>query len=453
MITRRNAAGLAAVYLCSKGMAATFLQLAMLPLFKESYAVNSIDFQKYVLIIMLPWSIKPVVAALSDTYGMAKAIVICVSLSASIAAFAMSSQTASLHAAVGLATVCSAGIAFVDIITEGEYAHIMATCTTEQLKRRVVSLVWTLILVGQLASSILSAFLNTRILLLSVAALLTMPVLPALCGWLYTGRDTHAWLPGITLGLALTAVAIVLIPVTLYASTAVKLCYITTSAVFLIIFTFKVLPYKLAKANAYMFATSVLYLNVSGAVDYWFTAAPHCIPGGPNFDLRYYVAAGAVVSSLFATIAVGIFNSCFAGITNYRHMFWITASIRIIAASTDIVTVNRWNIAVGIPDKAMFLLGDAALQSVAATLETMPLVLLTSELATGGAESTTYALLAGFQNFGGALAASYGYILQGALEVSFDNERCDDANLAWLVGFAHMGLPFLTIPLSVCLID
>lgn len=41
--------------------------------------------------------------------------------------------------------------------------------------------------------------------------------------------------------------------------------------------------------------------------------------------------------------------------------------------------------------------------------------LLTSELATGAAESTPYALLAEFQNFGGAIAASCGYILQETL--------------------------------------
>jgi hypothetical protein len=452
MLHCRNAIGLAAVYLCSKGMAATFLQLAMLPLFKQEYSVNSVDFQKYTLIIMLPWAVKPIAAALCDTYGIARPAVIVLSLGASTAALVLSTST-TVQTAIVLATVCSGGIAFVDIITEGEYAHIMAMSATEHLKRRVVSLVWAFIFVGQLASSILSGFLTTQQIFVAVAALLFMPVFPAIAGWLYSNRDTHAWLPGISLGVLLTASAIALVPITLYGTATIKLWYVTTAAAVLLLCAFKTLPYKLAKANAYMFATSVLYLNVSGAVDYWYTATPHCIQGGPHFDLRYYVAAGAVVSSLFATMAVGIFTHCFKNITNYRHMFWITASIRILAASTDIITINRWNIAAGIPDKAMFLMGDAALQSVAATFETMPLVLLTSELAAGGAESTTYALLAGFQNFGSAVAGTYGYVLQETLQVSFAKSECNDENMAWLVGFAHMVLPLLTIPLSFLLID
>lgn len=444
--------GFAAIYFFCKGMAGTLLQLCLLPLFKETYEVSSVQFQKYCLIIMLPWSIKPVIASLSDAYGIARWLVGGLSVVGVCAGIGMSIVETEM-AAVVLALMCSTEIAFIDILAEGEYAHMMSLEETSESKRDVVSLVWALLLTGQLVSSILAGIVGTKELTILLAISLILPLYPSSLKWLFAPRETQFWKPGAKLGLFLTVAAVCMVPLTLKASNVVKLGYVSTAGVLLVAAAFLYLPYKLAKANAYMFATSVLYVNVNGAVDYWFTASPHCVPGGPNFTLKYYIAAGAVVSSLFATIGVAIFNRFFKHITNYQHMFWITASIRILAASTDIVILNRWNLSVGIPDKVMFLLGDAALQSLAGALETMPLVLLTSELAAGGAESTTYAILAGFQNFGGAISTTYGYILQETLNVNFGQEECNADNITWLVGMAHMVLPIITIPLSLCLID
>jgi hypothetical protein len=66
----------------------------------------------------------------------------------------------------------------------------------------------------------------------------------------------------------------------------------------------------------------------------------------------------------------------------------------------DIIIVQRWNIALGISDKNMFMIGDAIIYDICYTLNFMPAVLLTSKLCPKEIESTTYALLAGFQNFG-----------------------------------------------------
>jgi hypothetical protein len=35
----------------------------------------------------------------------------------------------------------------------------------------------------------------------------------------------------------------------------------------------------LAKCNFYMFLSTVLYVNIGGAQDFWFTADEHCVPG------------------------------------------------------------------------------------------------------------------------------------------------------------------------------
>jgi hypothetical protein len=450
-------AGLAAVYFCTKGFAGTTLQLCLLPLFKTVLGASSTDYQKYTVVIMAPWSIKPIAAVAADSFGITRPMVgiLAVVGSAAVGTLVARLPTVTAHEAVALAFLGSLEIAFIDILAEGEYAHIMAASKDPGLKRSIVSAVWALVFAGQLGSSIAVGRVDTPVMLTAAAVLLAVPLAPAACQCLFTARTTTAWTEGNKLAVVMTVVALGIIPVTAAdaSSAAAKTAYVTVSGVGLVALGFYWLPRRLARANTYMFASSVLYIPVNGAVDYWFTAEPECVPGGPHFDLQYYISVGAVVSSIFAAIGVMVFNSCFKG-WGYRQMFWVTTAIRIVAASTDVVILNRWNIMVGVSDKTLFLVGDAALQPLAAALETMPMVLLTSELATGGAESTTYAILAGFQNFGGAIATTYGYLLQDRLGVSFlgDND-CSYEYIARLVGVAHILLPTLAVPLTFALID
>jgi hypothetical protein len=37
-----------------------------------------------------------------------------------------------------------------------------------------------------------------------------------------------------------------------------------------------------------------MYINVGGASDYWFTAGPTCVPGGPHFSFSYYLTIASV---------------------------------------------------------------------------------------------------------------------------------------------------------------
>jgi len=57
--------------------------------------------------------------------------------------------------------------------------------------------------------------------------------------------------------------------------------YAISAAVMLSIMAFLCLPRQLAMSNFYMFMASVLYINIGGAQDFWFTADEKCVPGGP----------------------------------------------------------------------------------------------------------------------------------------------------------------------------
>lgn len=70
------------------------------------------------------------------------------------------------------------------------------------------------------------------------------------------------------------------------------------------------LPRTLAKANLYMFMSSALYVQISGALDFWYTApavtttGEDCVPDGPHFTMTYYLTYSGLVQSVFGMIGL-----------------------------------------------------------------------------------------------------------------------------------------------------
>lgn len=92
-------------------------------------------------------------------------------------------------------------------------------------------------------------------------------------------------------------------------------------------------------------------------------------------------------------------------------------------------------------------------------MDWMPAIVLTSKLCPTGVESTVYALLAGFQNFGASVASALGVLALdiGGIKTPAKNLCSPDNlhnfdNLTWLILFSHVLLPLLTIPLTFWLI-
>ena len=82
-----------------------------------------------------------------------------------------------------------------------------------------------------------------------------------------------------------------------------------------------------------------------------------------------------------------------------------------VASLVDIIQFERLNKHMGIPD-SVFMLGKAAVQNTCGMLNFMPTTILISKLCPRGVESTVFALLAGFSNFGGSISGYLGaYIL------------------------------------------
>lgn len=208
------------------------------------------------------------------------------------------------------------------------------------------------------------------------------------------------------------------------------------------------MPKILSFCNFYLFLQEALYVQIPGALDYWYTADNKCVPGGPHFDLTYYLTYTQLIGAIAGFIGIIVFQTVMTNWT-YRSSFLVSTFIRIIASMFDVIIISRINIKWGIHDKVAYLFGDALIITTASMLANMPAVLLTTKICPKGYESTTYALLAGFQNFGANVSKAIGISLMGFFNINLSSKaKCTFDNLSLLVFICHFILPLITIPLT-----
>jgi hypothetical protein len=250
--------------------------------------------------------------------------------------------------------------------------------------------------------------------------------------------------------MALAALGNGLVDTVLFDNHAVQLVYALSCAVGLSILAFCWLPPMLARCNFYMFLSSVLYVNVGGAQDFWFTADDTCVPGGPAFDYTYYNTYTAIIGAVTGWLGIVAFQATMSGWT-FRSLFWVTTVFQVVASAFDLLMIGRVNKSFGVSDKVFYMLGDAVIGPAIGMFSAMPALVLTSKLVPKGLESTVYALLAGFQNFGGVVSSQIGLYATQAAGIK-TTAPCDFTNLSMLVLVAHCLLPLLAVPLTFVLI-
>ncbi|KAK7197727.1 putative pteridine transporter [Novymonas esmeraldas] len=209
----------------------------------------------------------------------------------------------------------------------------------------------------------------------------------------------------------------------------------------------------IAKAIVFIYLHMVLYIQINGAMDSFYMAKKECLVDGPHFDYVFYTTVGAIIGNVGGIAGVTAFSYIFAKHT-YPLVFIVTTTIQVLASIFDIVIVKRWNMAIGIPDHAMYIMGDSIVYQVCYYLAWMPIIVLISRVCPRGSESMIYALVAGFAQLGSGMSGTFGSIL---LEkawpiVSTGVGTCDFSNLPMLLLVGHLLLPLLVVPLSFLLL-
>ena len=440
----------------------TVFDTAMFGRFKLGYKVPANDFQKYGLLALLPWSLKPLIGLVSDRFpicGYKKRIYIMlfgVCGIAAASAMAFYTTTLSIHTTIFCVFLASFQLAGTDLLTESEYAKIMALNPTSSAS--IISVVWMFVFVGQIIGGAVAGVgiqsSNGDILFWVMIPCCVQMVLPAVMGW-YDDRisSDDRFEPGLAIVAVCIAVAAVLLSVvSIYTAWQVRLVVCVAIAFGMLALANKHLAPTIASSNMYMFTASILTVEIPGTLNYWYTADGTCVPGGPGFTMQFFVLVSGIVGAVSGATAVLLFRYTSMQEWEFRTLFCTTTFLRCATALIDIAIVNRWNIRVGIPDRIFFILGKACVQSAVTMLEQTPAVILTSKLCTENNESTIYAILAGFQNLGMAISLVIGTVLADSFGVHLSPSVCTYSNLPYLIALANIALPMLSAPLSYWLV-
>lgn len=441
----------------------------MLPYFKR-LNVTGDRYQSFGTVAQTPWAMKAAIGLLSDTvpfFGYHKrSYIILVSVLGTIC-FALIGSIQLTEALAPVAAVLimmgHLQLATVDLLCEGKYAEMMVS--KPESGSDLVTYVWGLYIVGTFMGSAIAGPMadhtNPRYIFLVCLPFAAQVIFPVAAGWLpeekvpreHRGfrRDKVTAHPDLVkLSAVMTVGALIVGGTALFGSGTVQSGVSTFVALGLCVLGHIWLPGMLRRANLYMFLSSMLYVSLPGALDYWFTADETCVPGGPHFSFTYYVTYASLVSSVAGGVGVAAFQT-FLSRGSFRVAFCVTGLLKLAASAFDIFIVLRLNKKFGIPDEMAFMLGDAMILQVASMLDFMPAVVLTSKVCPKGMESSVYALLASYQNLGSNVSRTLGVLLIDRLGIKTRGD-CDFTNLPKAILIAHVILPLLVFPLVFVLI-
>ena len=454
---------LGCTYIGVKGLVGTLLQTTMLPFFKNELNLNSSSYQMCFTVLMLPWTLKSLIGLLADNVRpcglavvpfFAGSVVYGTVSALALAAGMYLEWDMGVHSILFLTFGVSLQIAVNDLLTEGRYAFMMRE--HKAIATSVVSTVWWFMTIGAFVGTVTAGLLagtpGSSYVPFAVAAVFSgQNIIPVLVGSFLPEvppSKSDATSDGIVYAcIAVSSAACAMSIANLFASVDVQLCVCVLSVACAVGVSMKVLSKEMAACNVYMCLANTLYLGFPGAIDYWYTAPHTCVRGGPAFTMSYYILVSGLVGSLFSAFGVWLYRRWLSQ-WPYRKVFQFTTILRCAGACVDVVLINRWNLSIGLPDKVVYLCGNAMLRPVIMALDSMPMVTLTAQLCPAGSENTVYALLASYQNFGGGAANIIGMAVSSYAGVTLGGGACSYSNLAEVVTFGNMLLPLLAVPLT-----
>ncbi|CBZ52890.1 putative folate/methotrexate transporter [Neospora caninum Liverpool] len=463
-------------YVGLKGFLYILTTDSLLPYMKD-LGYDGLVYQRTITLAYVPWGMKGLVGLLSDALPVGgyhkRFYMLFTSLSgvaSLICLLFLSSETARNAAwVIGVLFFCvQFQIATVDLMCEGMYSQVMSQ--KPHVGANLVTFVngCTTVgaFVGRLVVGPVSDRFGARPLFILALPIALQSLLPISLNYLMEERvspgcgvltekvrdQKNVFFMAFAVAVGASGVA----ALTLIGGSGMTyiLPYCGVVSVLLIALCALCLPVQLAKCNVFFFLDKIVHISISGALDFFYTAAPACVPNGPHFDYTYYSTYTAVAGTLATWLGLVLFQVALSSWT-YRSIFWLTSAVRILASLFDYVMTTRLNVRIGIPDKLMYLLGDAIILSLVGTLSHMPGVILTSRLCPPRLESTVYAILAGISNFGHSVSTLLGIRAIKAANITTtatEGQACNFENLPALILVAHCVLPMVSIPMALYLL-
>ncbi|KAL3804069.1 hypothetical protein HJC23_006460 [Cyclotella cryptica] len=189
-------------------------------------------------------------------------------------------------------------------------------------------------------------------------------------------------------------------------------------------------------------------VNISPALEYYYTADEACLANGPHFDYTYFITVTGIVGCIVNFFGVMLYQTFLSG-WKFRPVLIFTIAIGSLSNATDLFIVMGWNRMMGISDKVFFLFGNAIFDSLTDILMKIPRASMIAKMAPPKMESTVFAFSVGIANFCIMLSRLIGSgIIQqsGMKTVGVD---CDFGKLPELIATVQILLPLaIGIPAS-----
>mmetsp|Transcript_39767 Transcript_39767/g.112843 ORF Transcript_39767/g.112843 Transcript_39767/m.112843 type:complete len:606 (-) Transcript_39767:97-1914(-) len=451
----------------------------------------------YTAAAQMPWSLKPGLGMINDllpVYGYHKSVYI-------IFCAVLSSASMMLLGTLGIATppqlAClffifiTLQVAWTDLMCEGLYTVKMAA--TPAYSADLLSWVWSGIAAWGVLGVLLAGpgierfgpFLTAWFGVPFAAAV----VLPTFAGW-HGERQERP--PGKRACCSLSSAsarerpyfivaAILFVFVAINSATAIAnigsdVQFVLTIAISVLLSASALwkLPRQLALVMVYMIVSAALALDLTGATDYWYLNDPDtCVEYHgyrcPGFSNSFFYSVVGAVDCLCMLLGSVAFSTLMRHWT-YVQALNVSQVLLMVVNLLDVIMFERWNRAMGIPDW-IFMLGKSAVQNTVSQMNFLPSTLLISKLCPQGIETTVFAMLAAYHNFGMAVSgyfSSYMFTwIPGLSEVNGHcgvavspegetimcctrdgctcSDGCDDFSGLWKMSVLASCLPILTI--------
>lgn len=440
-----------------KGIAYTISNGILFPIFKNVLALDAATLQIYLLLIFIPWSLKPIFGLLSDfvivggyhrRYWLYQGLVAgCLSGGFLFLAF-------TTRSAVGIA-LCLMGVQFeisiFDLMSEAtfsvikrEHAYTGSDIPTYVQGLQDVGAIVALIFMGTLADAGLY-YVAFGIMMFFVIT----PAMPTVAGWLpevkketrwialAEGINENKWIITVIMFAGLAAPISSVVANTTSPMMGLSIALLMTIAA--VVGAFFVFPRMVARLALFQMLTSLARPALGSAMDYFYTASPECLPGGPYFSMSYYITVAGILGMLASLLGIFIYQNTLGGM-RYRMVLIITAILSGLIGASDLFIITRTNIEMGIPDKWAYVVGEAIMEPLLNKLNYIPTNTLLMSVMPEGMESSCYAFLAGISNFSSMVSELSGAIIFEAAGVK-TTVPCDFSALPWLILLCHVALP------------
>lgn len=206
--------------------------------------------------------------------------------------------------------------------------------------------------------------------------------------------------------------------------------------------SYRIFPRMLANVLAYGVLTNMSQISLRSALQYYYTANEDCVPDGPHFTYSFYITYSGVIGEIFMFLAIVYYQNSLHS-WKYRSVLQLTLILSCLGRLVDLIIIERWNLAIGIPDRAFFLVGSSMFESMTSMLHYLPFTTMLSRLCPKGVESATFAFFGGVIGFVGVFTSLLGATVMDSSGLKTIGEDCDFSELPGMVVKFYVVLPLL----------